>query len=164
MIKGMDIGSLAEWFGAILSGVAIIMVVWQTNQSRKSDKELFIYTNNLEKLMRVRNAIDNVSFRIRWSLLAGKKNTDEILELNLDLHQVVNEISQIKLKALNQFEIHEKVLELEKALNQICLYHGKNFNCDAEEYAEGIKLYDDCSDIINSINEIILSAQNELLK
>lgn len=43
--KNTDIGSVAEWFSAILSGVAIIMVVWQVIYERKKTKE----DNNLKE-------------------------------------------------------------------------------------------------------------------
>ncbi|MBO0486316.1 hypothetical protein [Vagococcus fluvialis] len=165
---GLEVGSWAEILGAFLSGIAIIMVVWQTKKTRDSEKDLFIYQNNIDKLSIVRNTISELRSSIIRNLFTDdNKDERSLYEIDKIIEQLENELSFINNKRVQILDISKEIRRLSLSTREIKF---TKFSDDSisEEYLintdKKIYIFNESMDILDSINKMIWEIQKELLK
>lgn len=153
-------GTVAEWLGAILSGIALIMVVWQTNATRKSEKELLIYTNNLERLAIIRRSINELNLVIvDFTQDLDKEKEKEAFNL---IKQIKLEISFIITDMPMGSEIIDELDGLETLLDEISI---NRYTQPFEEYDLNkiMNFYGKRLEKIRKLEKMLWEMQKEML-
>lgn len=124
----MELGSWAEWTSAILSGIAVIMIVWQVNYEDKNSKKEKQLERVLIKQEEIQSDIQELSLlylELKERYRHARTNTDETkhkISLVLNRINAANYITVFainKLKDLKYADLTETIDELFKELNKI---------------------------------------------
>lgn len=130
---GLEIGSWAEWIGSLLSGIAIIMVVWQVFFERNHEKE----TRFLNK------AIDK---------------QEVIIACTRDIHLLLNQLLDSITTSSSEQEIYDIKVKLNNLLISIETENSFSKNIFSKY---NIKYFNDVDKLTTSFSKKINSGKRE---
>lgn len=120
---GLEVGSWAEWVGAIFSGVALVLVTNETRKNIKHDKEMFIINKDFDNLMLIETKIKSFKDGLRELIeiytneansFEFRKQSFEIRELASDISSVVDFISSSELiEGVKETRYHLNIIDIE---------------------------------------------------
>lgn len=119
--KDLELGSVADFFGATLSGIAIIMVVWQTNKTKINERELLIYSNNVNNLMEAKRIVNNLIGVLTKETggiedVESSNRYDRLFMINNIVDQLDEQVLVIRIEVEKMSEVKNEIENLRELL------------------------------------------------